>query len=168
MAQFISRSLIIQSANIRRSLLRPNPISFRYLSLNSARRQSEIYFSKKHEYVKVLASDNLAAVGISDYAQEALGDIVFAQLPEVDDEVKVGEECGALESVKAASEVFSPVSGKVTEKNSAVEETPGLINSSAEDEGWLFKLQLSDPDEVQSLMNRGQYEEYLKSQTDDQ
>lgn len=95
--------------------------------------------------------------------QEALGDVVFAQLPDVGATLKQGDECGALESVKAASEVYSPVSGTVTEKNTEVEDTPSLINSACYDKGWLFKVKLSQATEVDSLMNENQYDEYLKS-----
>lgn len=95
--------------------------------------------------------------------QEALGDVVFAQLPDVGATVSQGDECGALESVKAASEVYSPVSGTVTEKNTEVEETPSLINSSCYTNGWLFKVKLSKADEVDALMDEAKYEEFLKS-----
>merc|ERR1711976_1026983 len=119
------------------------------------------YFTPKHEWVKV-ESDNVGTIGITSYAQEALGDIVDAPLPQPDDTVERGEECGALESVKAASEVYSPVSGTVTEKNEAVESAPALINTSAMDEGWLFKVKLSKPEEVEELMSLESYEKYLK------
>lgn len=88
---------------------------------------------------------------------------MFAQLPDVGAVVSQGDECGALESVKAASEVYTPVSGSVTETNSEVEETPSLINSSCYENGWLFKVKLSKPEEVDALMNEEKYEEYLKS-----
>lgn len=88
---------------------------------------------------------------------------MFAQLPDVGAVLSQGDECGALESVKAASELYSPVSGTVTEKNTEVEETPGLINSSTYDKGWLFKVKLSKQDEVDTLMNEKKYDEYLKS-----
>ncbi|ENN73550.1 hypothetical protein YQE_09801, partial [Dendroctonus ponderosae] len=90
-------------------------------------------FTEKHEWV--LVDGKVGTIGISDYAQEALGDVVYAQLPDVGTELKQKDECGALESVKAASEIYSPVSGKVLEKNEAVEETPSLINSSCYDKG---------------------------------
>lgn len=95
--------------------------------------------------------------------QEALGDVVFAQLPESGTVLSRKDECGALESVKAASEVYSPVSGKVTEKNADVEDTPALINTSCYDKGWLFKVELSKPEEVESLMTEEKYNEFLKS-----
>jgi len=125
------------------------------------------YFTKKHEYVDVSDDKSTGTVGITNYAQEALGDVVYAQLPEVDEGVEAGTDCGALESVKAASELYSPVSGTVIEKNAKVEDMPALINSSAEDEGWLFKVKLSSPEELDNLMDKAGYEEYLKSQEDD-
>ncbi|KAG8233088.1 hypothetical protein J437_LFUL013088 [Ladona fulva] len=108
-------------------------------------------FSDKHEWVSV--EGKTGTVGISDYAQKLLGDIVYAQLPEVGSDCVMKEECGALESVKAASEIYSPVSGKVLEKNTAVEESPGLINESCYDKGWLFKVEISKLSELESLMD---------------
>ncbi|KAJ8713253.1 hypothetical protein PYW07_013623 [Mythimna separata] len=102
-------------------------------------------------------------VGISKYAQESLGDIVFAQLPEPKKLIREGEECGALESVKAASEIYSPVTGVVTEKNAEVEKKPALINTNYYDAGWLFKLKLTKPDELKTLMTEEQYETFLKT-----
>lgn len=89
--------------------------------------------------------------------------MVFAQLPDVGATLTQGDECGALESVKAASELYSPVSGTVTEKNTEVEDTPSLINSSCYDKGWLFKVKLSQPDEQNSLMSEDKYKEFLSS-----
>merc|ERR1712018_684215 len=127
--------------------------------------KSDMYFTKKHEWVTVVG--NMGTVGITDYAQQSLGDVVYAQLPEVDSDVEVGEECGALESVKAASELYSPVSGKVIEKNVAVEDLPSLINTSAENDGWLFKVELTKQDELKDLFDKSSYEEYLKTQEDE-
>ncbi|XP_063986573.1 glycine cleavage system H protein [Diachasmimorpha longicaudata] len=123
--------------------------------------KAERWFTEKHEWVEV--NGKIGTVGISDYAQDALGDVVYAQLPDVGTEIKQDEEVGALESVKAASEVISPVSGKVVEKNEAVENKPGLINTSCYTEGWLFKVELSRLDEIAKLMNEKSYEEFLKS-----
>merc|ERR1711872_563714 len=120
----------------------------------------EIFFTKKHEWVKVDGSKG--TVGVSAYAAEALGDVVYAQLPEPGDDIVAGEECGALESVKAASEIYSPVSGTVAEKNEKVEDGPALINQSPLEEGWLFSVNLTDPGQVDSLMNSEAYEVYLK------
>ncbi|XP_058792030.1 glycine cleavage system H protein [Phymastichus coffea] len=122
---------------------------------------AERRYTDKHEWVTV--DGKIGTVGISNYAQDALGDVVYAQLPDVGSLVKKDEECGALESVKAASEVMSPCSGKVTEKNEAVESKPALINSSCYDEGWLFKIELSDPAEVNTLMDENAYNEFLKT-----
>lgn len=94
--------------------------------------------------------------------QEALGDVVFAQLPEPGTNLSQNDECGALESVKAASEVYSPISGTVTEKNAEVEDTPSLINTSCYDKGWLFKVKLTKPDEVDSLLTDEKYKEHLE------
>ncbi|EDW70628.1 glycine cleavage system H protein, mitochondrial [Drosophila novamexicana] len=122
-------------------------------------------FTDKHEWVELLDA-NKAVVGISSYAQEALGDVVFAQLPEPGTELKQDDECGALESVKAASEVYSPVSGKVTEKNAEVEDTPALVNSSCYEKGWLFKVDLKNPAEFEKLMTEEQYKSFLSSSSD--
>ncbi|CAH0716691.1 unnamed protein product, partial [Brenthis ino] len=126
-----------------------------YSTENNAR-----YYTKKHEWVSV--DSGVGTIGISSYAQDALGEVVFAQLPDVGRTVTVGEECGALESVKAASEIYSPVSGTVTAKNDAVESTPSLINKSCLEEGWLFKVKLSSPDDVQKLMDQATYDKYLE------
>lgn len=118
-------------------------------------------FTDRHEWVVV--DKDIGTVGISDYLQETLGDVVFAQLPEVGKNVTAGNECGTLESVKAASELYSPVTGIITEKNGAVEKKPALINSSCYNKGWLFKLKMTKPDEVKKLMNEDQYLKYLKT-----
>ncbi|KAL0280012.1 UNVERIFIED_CONTAM: hypothetical protein PYX00_001440 [Menopon gallinae] len=127
----------------------------------SLRRYSERRYSDKHEWVTI--SGKVATVGISNYAQEALGDVVYAQLPDLGTELSQHDECGALESVKAASEVYTPVSGKVVEKNAAVEETPGLVNQSCYEQGWLFKLEVSNESEFSGLMTEDQYKEFLKT-----
>uniref|UniRef100_A0A1A9WTF4 Glycine cleavage system H protein n=1 Tax=Glossina brevipalpis TaxID=37001 RepID=A0A1A9WTF4_9MUSC len=121
--------------------------------------QKERRYSEKHEWVEV--DGQTGVIGISQYAQEALGDVVFAQLPDPGTTLKQNDECGALESVKAASEVYSPVSGQVTEKNAAVEESPALVNTNCYDKGWLFKVNLSNPAELKNLMNEEQYKEFL-------
>jgi glycine cleavage system H protein len=111
----------------------------------------------------VLVDGAVGTVGISNYAQEALGDVVYAQLPDVGTSFRQGDESGALESVKAASEIYSPVSGDVSEKNTAVEETPSLVNTSCYDKGWLFKVKLAKPSELDDLLSEKQYEDFLKS-----
>merc|ERR1712168_653337 len=119
-------------------------------------------FTDKHEWVDVDGSIGL--VGITNYAQELLGDIVYAQLPEVDTEYEQMEECGALESVKAASELFCPVSGRVTEVNVSVEDSPELINQSPYEKGWLFKIELSVPSELDSLMDEEAYNKFTQGE----
>ena len=113
------------------------------------------YFSESHEYVRV--EGEFGYVGISDYAQKQLGNIVYVDMPEVDDEVTAGEEFGAVESVKAASDLFSPVSGTVVEVNEALEDTPELINQDAFG-NWIIKVKLSDPSELDNLMDAQAYE----------
>ena len=110
---------------------------------------------------------NLGTVGITDYAQKVLGDVVYAQLPEVDSNVVAGEECGTLESVKAASELYSPVTGTMVGKNSAVEDLPLLINLSTQDKGWLFKVKLSNTEECNGGLDQASYYEYIKLQEAD-
>ncbi|PZC80589.1 glycine cleavage system H protein, mitochondrial [Helicoverpa armigera] len=121
-------------------------------------------FSDRHEWV--IVDNNIGTVGISKYAQESLGDVVFAQLPEPDTVVEEGDECGALESVKAASEIYSPVSGTITEKNVEVESKPALINTNYYDKGWLFRVKLTNPEELKQLMTEEQYETFLKTDVD--
>ncbi|KOB78644.1 Glycine cleavage system h protein [Operophtera brumata] len=118
-------------------------------------------YTDRHEWVVV--DKGVGTVGISKYAQESLGDVVFAQLPDPGTKLTAGEECGALESVKAASEIYSPVAGVVTEKNVEVENKPALINTSCYENGWLFKLKLTNPDELKELMSEEKYELFLKS-----
>lgn len=113
-----------------------------------------LYYSESHEYVKV--DGNFGYVGITDYAQNALGNVVYVDLPEVDDEVTAGEEFGAVESVKAASDLMSPVSGTVVEVNEALEDTPELVNQDAF-ENWIIKVELSDKAELDNLMDAKAY-----------
>lgn len=124
-------------------------------------RLASLYFSKKHEWVSV--GDNKSAkVGISQHAQEALGDVVYVQLPEVGSNPNQFDEVGAIESVKAASELLTPVSGKITEINKKLEEKPSLVNSDCHGDGWMFQIELKDPSEVDKLMNEEQYNKYLE------
>lgn len=111
-------------------------------------------YSEDHEWVKV--EGNIATIGITDYAQKELGDITYADLPEVDDEVEAGDEFGALESVKASSELLCPVSGKVVEVNPELEDTPEKINEDAY-EAWIIKVEMSDPAQVDALLDAAAY-----------
>ena len=119
------------------------------------------YFTKEHEWVRV--EGDTATVGISNHAQEQLGDIVFAEVPEAGKQLSKGAEAAVVESVKAASDVYAPVSGEVTEGNSAVADDPALVNSDPEGEGWFFKLKLSNPAELDGLMDEAAYRDFVAS-----
>ena len=116
-----------------------------------------LYYSESHEYVKV--EGDFAFIGITDYAQHALGNVVYVDLPEVDDEVTAGEEFGAVESVKAASDIISPVSGTIVEVNDALDDQPELLNQDAY-ENWIIKVELSDKSELDALMDAAAYTEF--------
>lgn len=116
-----------------------------------------LYYSESHEFVKV--EGEFAYVGITDFAQHELGNIVYVDLPEVDDEIEAEEDFGAVESVKAASDLTSPISGKVVEINEALEDNPELINQDAF-ENWIIKVELSDKSELDNLMDAKAYEEF--------
>ena len=120
-----------------------------------------LYFTKEHEWVRV--DGDVATVGISDHAQEALGDIVFAEAPEAGRTLTKGQEAAVVESVKAASDVYSPVGGEVIEGNVAIGDDPSLINRDPEGEGWFFKLKLSDASEVEGLISEAEYREWVKT-----
>ena len=120
-----------------------------------------LYYSESHEYVRV--EGEYGYVGISDYAQHALGNIVYVDMPEVDDEVVAGEDCGAVESVKAASDLISPVSGTVVEVNEALEDEPELVNKDAF-ENWIIKVELSDKAELDNLMDAAAYEKFCENE----
>ena len=120
-----------------------------------------IYFTKEHEWVKV--KEGIGAVGISEHAAHELGDITFVELPAMGKVVKQFEVLGAIESVKAASDIYSPVSGKVVKINEALNDAPEIVNESAEDAGWLAWVEISDEAELKNLMTREQYDEYLKT-----
>ena len=111
-------------------------------------------YSESHEWVKV--EDGVALIGVSDFAQKEMGDITYVDMPDVDDEVTAGEEFGALESVKAASDLFAPVSGKVVAVNEALDDTPELVNEDAF-ENWIIKVEMSDPSELDALMDAAAY-----------
>ena len=111
-------------------------------------------YSESHEWVKV--EDGLAVIGVTDFAQAEMGDITYVDMPDVDDEVTAGEEFGALESVKAASDLFSPVSGKVVAVNEALDDTPELVNEDAF-ANWIIKVEMSDPSELDALMDAAAY-----------
>jgi glycine cleavage system H protein len=123
---------------------------------------AEIRYSKDHEYIRIEGAEGV--VGISDHAQRQLGDVVFAEIPAVGKTLKAGEPAAVVESVKAASDVFSPVSGEVVAVNAEVEGAPGLINEDALGRGWLFRVRLADPAEVAALMDEAAYAAFLETQ----
>ena len=119
------------------------------------------YFTDEHEWIDVEGES--ATVGITDYAQEQLGDIVFVELPSVGTLLDKGADAAVVESVKAASDVYAPISGEVTEVNDALEEAPALVNSSPEEDGWFFRLSISDSSELKGLMDEAGYRAFVDS-----
>ena len=122
---------------------------------------SETRYSKDHEYIRI--EGDVGIVGISDYAQSQLGDVVCVELPATGKALSKGAEAAVVESVKAASEVYAPVSGEVTAVNSALEKAPGTINEDPQGEGWFMKIKLSNPSELGDLMSEADYKTYLAS-----
>ncbi|XP_072457671.1 glycine cleavage system H protein, mitochondrial-like [Notamacropus eugenii] len=156
------------AAGPARLRVRPGPGSPPFLGAaasrglcTSALRLAVRKFTDKHEWITI--ENGIGTVGISNFAQEALGDIVYCSFPEVGTKLNKQDEFGALESVKAASELYSPLSGEVTEINVALAEDPGLVNKSCYEDGWLIKMTLSNPSELDELMSEDAYERYIKS-----
>jgi glycine cleavage system H protein len=122
-------------------------------------------YAKSHEYVHPEAEGDLVVIGITDYAQKELGDVVFIELPQVGAELELGDEFGNIESVKAVSELVSPVSGVVTEVNEALNLKPELVNTDPYGDGWMMKMRLSVPEEVDDMMTAEEYEEYVEKES---
>lgn len=120
-------------------------------------------YSKEHEWVEVIGEDKVR-IGITDYAQHSLGDIVFVEVPEVGDQVEVDESMGTVESVKAVSDVYCPVSGEVLEVNEALEDDPEIVNNAPYGEGWMVIIQLSDPSQLDELLTGEQYEALIQEE----
>ncbi len=118
-------------------------------------------YTKDHEWVSL--SGDTATIGITNHAQEALGDVVFVELPDIGREVEEGEACAVVESVKAASDVYAPLAGRVTETNQAIVEDPSLVNREPAGEGWFFKLDVTDPAQFQTLMDEGEYQAFVET-----
>jgi glycine cleavage system H protein len=121
-----------------------------------------LYFTEEHEWIRV--EGDTATVGITDFAQAQLGDVVFVEVPETGRQLSKGGEAAVVESVKAASDVYAPVSGEVVEGNQALVDEPALVNSDPEGQGWFFKLRLSDEGELQGLMDQDAYKAFCDSQ----
>lgn len=119
----------------------------------------DVKYSKEHEWV--LVEGGVATVGITDYAQDQLGDIVFVELPAVGDKVSKEDAFGVVESVKAVSDIYAPVSGKVLEVNDDLPENPEMLNEDPYGDGWIIKIEMSDPEELDDLMNAAEYEQYV-------
>ncbi len=122
----------------------------------------DLKYTKDHEWARV--EGNIAVIGVTDHAQQELGDIVFVELPDVDDEVTAEDTIGSVESTKAVSDLYSPISGKVVEVNEALEDNPGLINTSPYTEGWMLKIEISDAAELDDLMDAGAYKDLVESE----
>ena len=123
---------------------------------------NHLKYSKEHEWVSV--EGNIAKVGISDYAQSSLGDIVFVELPEIDRQVTANEGIGVVESVKAVSDIYTPVSGTIVEVNTALEDAPETINQSPFEQGWIYTIELSDPSELDKLLSAEEYQRFTEEE----
>lgn len=122
----------------------------------------ELKYTEEHEWV--LIEDDIVTIGISDFAQHQLGDVVFVELPEIGDNLEAGKPFGVVESVKAVSDVYAPVSGEVIEVNSDLPDEPELLNSSPYEDGWMVKLKLNDPAELDDLMDAAAYQEFVEEE----
>ncbi|KAK9761657.1 glycine cleavage system H-protein subunit [Basidiobolus ranarum] len=142
------------------SLLRNYTTSLRASASQTAYYSTIKKYTEDHEWVTVV--DGVGTVGITDYAQKALGDVVFVECPEVGSSVETMAQIGAVESVKAASDIFAPLAGEIVDSNTALESEPGLINSSPEDKGWLCKIKLADISEFDSLMDEEAYKAHCE------
>jgi glycine cleavage system H protein len=122
----------------------------------------EFLYTKEHEWIRV--DESIGTIGITEYAQKELGDVVFVELPKVGDHVTVGESFGTVESVKAVSEIYSPVNGEVTAANAKVQANPEMLNADPHGEAWLIRVRLSDRREIESLMSADEYEAYIRQE----
>lgn len=121
------------------------------------------FYAKSHEYIHV--EGDIGTIGITEYAQKELGDVVFVELPQVGSQLEMGDELGSIESVKAVSELFTPVSGEVVEVNDQLTDKPALVNDDPWGDGWMIKIKLSLPDEVDDLMSAEEYDEYVAKES---
>lgn len=124
----------------------------------------DLHYSKDHEWVRL--EGNVALVGITDYAQDSLGDVVYVELPKPGDEFTANEPFGSVESVKAVSEMFSPISGEVVGTNEALADTPEKVNTDPYGEGWMIRVKLSNPGEVDSMLTAAEYEDFTKAEAE--
>lgn len=124
---------------------------------------AQLLFSKEHEWVQVVEG-NVVRIGISDYAQDQLGDIVFVEIPEVGDETEANESMGSIESVKTVSELYAPVTGKVVKVNEELEDAPEIVNESPYGSGWLVEVEMNDPSELEALLSEADYLQYVQEE----
>ncbi len=124
----------------------------------------ELHYSKDHEWVRV--AGNIATIGITDYAQNSLGDVVYVEVSKSGDELAANESFGSVESVKAVSELFTPVSGVVTEQNESLQDAPEKVNTDPYGDGWMIRVKMASPGEVDSLLTAAEYEDFTKEETE--
>ena len=124
----------------------------------------DLHYSKDHEWVRV--DGNIATIGITDYAQNSLGDVVYVELSKPGDELTANESFGSVESVKAVSELFTPVTGAVTEQNESLQDQPETVNTDPYGDGWMIRVKMSSPGEVDSLLTAAEYEDFTKEETE--
>ena len=120
-----------------------------------------LLYTKEHEWIKIDNNSKTAYVGITDFAQKQLGDVVFIQLPEIGTDCTIGEEVAVIESVKAASEIYAPISGQVLEVNESLNDSPDIINSDAENNGWIWKMSVKDSGQISDLMDKSAYSNFI-------
>ncbi|KAH7344632.1 glycine cleavage H-protein-domain-containing protein [Rhizoctonia solani] len=154
------RSLCSSSVHAARPLVRPRALP---RSALIARTIVTKRYTKDHEWISYDSDTKLGTISITDYAQAQLGDVVFVELPTAGTKVEAGGHLGAVESVKAASDIYAPVSGTVKELNSTLEGKPSLLNSAPETEGWLCKIELSDPSEIEGLLKEEEYAKFCET-----
>lgn len=124
----------------------------------------ELHYSKDHEWIRI--EGNIGVVGITDHAQDALGDVVYVELPKAGDEFAAHESFGSVESVKAVSEIFTPVSGEIAEANESLQDEPEKVNQDPYGDGWMIKIKMKSPGEVDSLLTAAEYEDFTKAETE--
>ncbi|RMZ76901.1 hypothetical protein DV738_g4765, partial [Chaetothyriales sp. CBS 135597] len=161
----VARSAFRSSAAARRSFLQhnnshPKAASRRFLSNSSSLLAKK--YSEEHEWIELGADGKTGTIGITTYAAQQLGDVVYVELPELDSEISKGDVIGAVESVKSASDILSPVSGKIVERNESLEEKPSSINADPEGQAWLAKIEIADPAELDTLLDPDAYIKYTE------
>ena len=127
----------------------------------------DLFYTQYHQWVRIDEEEEIIAVGLTDYAQEFLGDIVFVETPEIDLEIEEGQSCGVIESVKTATDIFAPLNGKILDTNPELSSTPDTINNDPYEDGWLFTMQPDDIEDCEELMSANTYEQMLEEEEED-